>query len=363
MAFRNRELDGYYTQESRKNTLKHRARNLTVKKLKRSVVGPAKTTSWTAVFNDLLLSSGSRLAPLLFAILDENQAMEDRLLSIAHPRSTDTGSQRGSMMSVKSGSSVSSSSVRVPSSDADVATPATDEEGTHYFKNLNSELNAKLQLFKQRGLAHITARTHDESQDGGSGSGGVGVGLQHHSSSRHTEDDSTTSRSDDIGSRDLPVNDSGCQPSLIPFLDEAPPPWQVGEVNGHLSAMRLMDEVEVEVGDGERHDDGSPHHDDIEEQQPVQKPPITQCSSAKTNRLVHSASMQKLMKTPSCHQTHSTFCFATSSVAPCMHRDGTASPAPLPLPSLSSQKYSANLNPFGDLDPLNSPELNMFNKP
>ena len=356
MVFRNRELDGYYTQESRKNTLKHRARNLTVKKLKRSVVGPAKT-SWTAVFNDLLLSSGSRLAPLLFAILDENQAMEDRLLSIAHPRSTDTGSQRGSMMSVKSGSSVSSSSVRLPSSDADVATPATDEEGTHYFKNLNSDLNAKIQLFRQRGLAHITTRTHDESQDGGSGSG-VGVGLQHHGSSRHTEDDSTTSRSDDIGSRELHVNDSGCQPSLIPFLDEAPPPWQVSEVNDHLSDMRLTDELGE--GERERHD-GSPNHD-IEEH-PVQKPPITHCSSAKTARIVHSASVQKLMKTPSCHQTHSTFCFATASVAPCMHRDGTAAPAPLPLPSLSSQTYSANLNPFGDLDPLNSPELNMFNKP
>lgn len=207
--------------------MKHRARHLAVKKLKRTVAGPT-TSSWTAVFNDLLLTSGSKLAPLLFAILDENQVMEDHLLSITDPKLLESFHSR-SMASTKSGSSLSSSSIR-PGSEADNSLPATDEEGTYYFKSLNSELNAKLQLFKQRGLAQVMTKVRRASK------GSVEAFQQPW---RSVGMDSTTSRSDCEGNQEYMQKES--HRSVTPFLDEPPPPWGTPSARIDLAEMQLSD--------------------------------------------------------------------------------------------------------------------------
>lgn len=78
----NREITHFSTKEvSKGGQLKQPVKNLTVEKLKRTVVGHS-TSSWTEVFNDLLLSSGSTLAPLLLNILEENLSMEEQLKSL-----------------------------------------------------------------------------------------------------------------------------------------------------------------------------------------------------------------------------------------------------------------------------------------
>jgi len=312
--YRNRELDGYYTQETRKHTLKHRARHLTVKKLKRSVIGPAKT-SWTAVFNDLLLSSGARLAPLLFAILEENQIMEDHLLSIEDPKHTDICSQRESMFSTKSGSSVSSSSVK-PSSEAENSLPATDEEAPYYFKSLNSDLNAKLKRLKQSGLAHIITKAREAAHENAEA-----FERRHHH--RLIEEGSMTSKSDFSVSRELPP---GVQRSLTPFMDEPPPPW---DLHDQFASLQLSDGL----GRGETSSEDLGHSHGL-----------VHSSSASAMQRTDVAHLHQVHKSPSCHNANP---FSFDSDYSAQLRYGVPPQKPLPL-----HEYDlSELQPFDSLDP------------
>lgn len=205
--YRNREMENYSTNHLSRSGLKHRAKNLTVKKLKKTVVGHS-TTSWTAVFNDLLLTSGSRLAPLLFFILDENQIMEEQLGG--QLKATIGGSWRAmSSRSVQSCSSGGSSSNRmIPAS-----SEGDKESFPQYYKSLNSDLNAKLKLLKQNGLVdgNVTKIKDNTSDDSGGG-------FYPNTCSRHNEDDfTTTPRSEETG--EIPSR------SFTSFSDETPPPW------------------------------------------------------------------------------------------------------------------------------------------
>eukprot|EP00210_Caulerpa_lentillifera_P007481 g7147.t1 len=150
--YRVREIEANFTTESKKSVLKQKTKHLTVKKLKWSVVGHHHSlASWTDVFNELLLSSGSRLAPLLFAILDENQLMEKKLGMRKLIGSEETSHftsitlRELSMKSCSSGGSSSCTQVIPEETNED------KEAVPQYYKSLNSDLNAKLKLFKQQG--------------------------------------------------------------------------------------------------------------------------------------------------------------------------------------------------------------------
>lgn len=325
--YRNRELDGYYTQDSRKHRLKHRARHITVKKLKRTVVGPPKT-SWTAVFNDLLLSSGAKLAPLLFAILDENQTMEDHLLSIEHPKQTDVCSQRGSMFSAKSGSSVSSSSVK-PSSEAENSLPAADEEAPYYFKSLNSDLNAKLQQLKQqRGLTNVVTRNREAAHE-------AAEAMERHHNHRHIEEGSMTSKSDFSG-RDLPP--SAGHRSVTPFMDEPPPPWCQPDLQHQFASLQLSDGL----GQTSSEDLGSHGSRGL----------VHSSSAAAVHRM-DSTPPRQVHKSPSCHSANP-FSFGSDYPSNLQYRGNQQKPLPLHEYDLSE------LQPFDDLDPFKVSKFDVF---
>eukprot|EP00210_Caulerpa_lentillifera_P006280 g5999.t1 len=218
--YRNRELEGYSTNHLHKNTLKHRAKHLTVKKLKKTVIGHS-TSSWTAVFNDLLLSSGSRLAPLLFSILDENQVMEEQLGN-QQMKTSDGGLRTPSTKSVQSCSSGGSSSNRM----VQVASAEGEKETIvpQYYKSLNSDLNAKLQLLKRHGRTDggggVSRIKDNMSEESGGGGGGLNTSI-------HNEEESlTSSRSEE--------NVDGPNGAVTPFFDETPPPWS--QFNGGLNS-------------------------------------------------------------------------------------------------------------------------------
>lgn len=335
--------------------LKHKTRHLAVKKLKRTVIGPPKT-SWTAIFNDLLLSSGSKLAPLLFSILDENQAMEDHLLSIEQPKHTDILNQRGCVYSAKSGSSVSSSSVR-PGSEPENYLPAADEEAP-YYKSLNSDLNAKLQQFKQRGLMLATPKAREAMHDRDD--------VYHHMHrSRYAEDDSVTSKSDDVGSREL-LPSSGSrelppsggsrelppssgsrelppsvgQRSLTPFMDEPPPPWCQPDIHSQFAGMQLSDELiqVVSPSKGMRVD-------------PVTRRLLPHSSSATALSRSAATSPERPRKSPSCQTATLAFSYNPHLSSNPQYRGHSQKPTPLHDYDLSQ------LCPFDNLDPLKASQL------
>lgn len=70
----------------------------TMGKLVRGFTGPAKN-SWSAVFDDLFLTSGAKLAPLLFSLLDENKSLATKLADVTSRESMSKDSSKQSSVS------------------------------------------------------------------------------------------------------------------------------------------------------------------------------------------------------------------------------------------------------------------------
>lgn len=92
-----------------------------VGKFVKSLTGPAKN-SWSAVFDDLFLMSGEKLAPLLFSLLDENNSLLSKVEELSSKSDVDEDknhvSPKESLQGSQAGNELGTTEVSVKTSDS-----------------------------------------------------------------------------------------------------------------------------------------------------------------------------------------------------------------------------------------------------